>query len=46
MLARADLAQLYADRQRAYRDAATAVIAADRAPEDVAQACWQVVRNS
>jgi shikimate dehydrogenase len=44
MLARADLAELYAERQRAYRDTATAVIAADQEPEAVAQACWQAVR--
>lgn len=46
MLARADLAQLFTDRQHAYRQAASAVIAADHSPEAVAQACWQVVRRS
>jgi len=37
MLARADLAQLYADRQPAYRDAATIVADATASPEAVAQ---------
>lgn len=45
MLARADLAELFAERQRAYRAAATAVIAADQTPEEVVATAVRVVRG-
>jgi shikimate dehydrogenase len=44
MLARDDLPQLFAERQDAYRHAATAVISATGDPAEVAQACWRAVR--
>lgn len=46
MLARDDLSQVYAVRQQLYQDAASAVLAADRDPDDVAEAAFQVIRQS
>jgi shikimate kinase len=45
MLARADLAEVYAVRQQAYREAATIVVPADAEPEAVAAAAIRAVRG-
>lgn len=46
MLARDDLAQVYATRQQSYQEVATAVLDAQREPEQVAQAAVQIIRQS
>lgn len=46
MLARDDLAQVYADRQQLYHDVATAVLDAQRDPEQVTETAVQVIRQS
>lgn len=46
MLARDDVPQLYAARQQLYQDVATAVLDADRDPEQVTETAVQVIRQS